>query len=178
MAHKSLTDMAARNVKGKEKPYKLAAGAGLYLQVMPNGNRYWRMKYRYAGKEKLLSIGVYPEVSLKETIPQSPASAVFFLPRRIAARLPSTGIACAWLSKGRANSKDLTWPRIVVGLKKWPPISMLASLKAMAIRPSLRRHWAISRVRYRALSGKRSPDFATILKVTRALGVRLYASAA
>lgn len=66
MAHKSLTDMAARNAKGKEKPYKLAAGAGLYLQVMPNGNRYWRMKYRYAGKEKLLSIGVYPEVSLKE----------------------------------------------------------------------------------------------------------------
>lgn len=66
MAHKSLTDMAARNAKGKQKPYKLAAGAGLYLQVMPNGNRYWRMKYRYAGKEKLLSIGVYPEVTLKE----------------------------------------------------------------------------------------------------------------
>lgn len=66
MAHKSLTDMAARNAKGKEKPYKLAAGAGLYLQVMPNGNRYWRMKYRHAGKEKLLSIGVYPDVTLKE----------------------------------------------------------------------------------------------------------------
>lgn len=66
MAHKSLTDMAARNAKGKEKPYKLAAGAGLYLQVMSNGNRYWRMKYRHAGKEKLLSIGVYPEVTLKE----------------------------------------------------------------------------------------------------------------
>lgn len=66
MAHKSLTDMAARNAKGKEKPYKLAAGAGLYLQVMPNGNRYWRMKYRYGGKEKLLSIGVYPEVTLRE----------------------------------------------------------------------------------------------------------------
>ncbi|WP_313207279.1 integrase arm-type DNA-binding domain-containing protein [Stenotrophomonas sp.] len=66
MATKSLTDMAARNAKGKEKPYKLSAGAGLFLQVMPNGNRYWRMKYRYAGKEKLLSIGVYPEVSLKE----------------------------------------------------------------------------------------------------------------
>ncbi|OBU50990.1 tyrosine-type recombinase/integrase [Stenotrophomonas maltophilia] len=66
MAQKSLTDMAARNAKGKEKPYKLAVGAGLYLQVMPNGNRYWRMKYRHAGKEKLLSIGVYPEVTLKE----------------------------------------------------------------------------------------------------------------
>ncbi len=40
MAHKSLTDMAARNAKGKEKAHKLAAGAALYLQVMPDGNRY------------------------------------------------------------------------------------------------------------------------------------------
>ena len=63
MTRKSLTDMAARNAKGKEKPYKLSAGAGLYLLVMPNGSRYWRMKYTFAGKEKLLSIGVYPEIS-------------------------------------------------------------------------------------------------------------------
>jgi len=46
MAHKSLTDLAARNAKGKEKPYKLAVGAGLYLQVMPSGNRYWRTRGR------------------------------------------------------------------------------------------------------------------------------------
>lgn len=66
MASKTLTDMAARNAKDRDKPYKLAAGAGLYLQVMPNGSRYWRMKYRYGGKERLLSIGVYPEITLKE----------------------------------------------------------------------------------------------------------------
>ncbi|MGR4895385.1 Arm DNA-binding domain-containing protein [Stenotrophomonas sp. LARHCG68] len=66
MGAKQLTDMAARNAKAKDKPYKLAAGAGLYLHVMPNGARYWRMKYRWDGKEKLLAIGVYPEVSLKE----------------------------------------------------------------------------------------------------------------
>ena len=59
MARKSLTDMAARNAKAKEKSYKLSAGSGLYLLVMPNGSRYWRMKYSLAGKEKLLSIGVY-----------------------------------------------------------------------------------------------------------------------
>lgn len=68
MGAKQLTDMAIRNAKGKEKPYKLAAGAGLYLQVMPNGARYWRMKYRVDGKEKLLSVGVYPEISLREAI--------------------------------------------------------------------------------------------------------------
>ncbi|MEX7641935.1 MULTISPECIES: tyrosine-type recombinase/integrase [Stenotrophomonas maltophilia group] len=76
MTRKSLTDMAARNAKGKEKPYKLSAGAGLYLLVMPNGSRYWRMKYTFAGKEKLLSIGVYPEISLKEALEKRDAARV------------------------------------------------------------------------------------------------------
>lgn len=74
MARKSLTDMAARNAKGKEKSYKLSAGSGLYLLVMPNGSRYWRMKYSFAGKEKLLSIGVYPEITLKEAVEQRDAA--------------------------------------------------------------------------------------------------------
>lgn len=52
--------------KGKEKSYKLSDGGGLYLQVEPGGSRYWRMKYRYAGKEKRLSFGVYPAVSLAD----------------------------------------------------------------------------------------------------------------
>ena len=52
--------------KGKEKSYKLSDGGGLYLQVEPNGSRYWRMKYRFAGKEKRLSFGVYPAVSLAD----------------------------------------------------------------------------------------------------------------
>ena len=60
----SLTAVAARNAKPREKSYKLAAGAGLYLEVMPTGARYWRMKYRYAGKEKRLALGGFPEVSL------------------------------------------------------------------------------------------------------------------
>lgn len=48
--------------KPKDKPYKLADGDGLYIEVMPNGARYWRLKYRFAGKEKRLAFGVYPEV--------------------------------------------------------------------------------------------------------------------
>lgn len=47
-------------------PGKLFDGGGLYLDVRKNGSRYWRMKYRYAGRERLLSFGVYPEVSLSE----------------------------------------------------------------------------------------------------------------
>jgi len=50
--------------KPKEKPYKLADGGGLYLLVNPNGAKYWRLKYRVAGKEKLLALGVYPDVTL------------------------------------------------------------------------------------------------------------------
>ncbi|HCS1866698.1 TPA: tyrosine-type recombinase/integrase [Shigella dysenteriae] len=52
--------------KPKEKAYKLADGGGLYLLVKPNGGKYWRLKYRVAGKEKLLALDVYPEVTLAD----------------------------------------------------------------------------------------------------------------
>jgi integrase len=61
-----LSDTACRNAKPKEKPYKLADEKALYLEVMPTGAKYWRMKYRIDGKEKRLAIGVYPDVGLKE----------------------------------------------------------------------------------------------------------------
>ena len=44
--------------KPKDKTYKMADGGGLYLEVSAKGSKYWRMKYRFAGKEKMLSIGV------------------------------------------------------------------------------------------------------------------------
>ncbi|WP_323636983.1 tyrosine-type recombinase/integrase [Pectobacterium polaris] len=52
--------------KPKDKPYKMADGGGLYLLVKTNGSRYWRLKYRIDGKEKLLALGVYPDVSLAD----------------------------------------------------------------------------------------------------------------
>ncbi|HGY3714694.1 TPA: tyrosine-type recombinase/integrase [Citrobacter gillenii] len=52
--------------KPKDKIYKLADGGGLYLQVNVNGSKYWRMKYRFSGKEKKLSFGTYPDVSLAD----------------------------------------------------------------------------------------------------------------
>ena len=61
-----LTDVVIRNAKPNKKPTKLFDGAGLYLEVAPSGGKWWRFKYRFAGKEKRLSLGVYPEVSLKE----------------------------------------------------------------------------------------------------------------
>lgn len=50
--------------KPRDKAFKLSDGGGLYLLINPNGSRYWRLKYRFAGKEKLLAVGVYPEVTL------------------------------------------------------------------------------------------------------------------
>jgi len=62
-----LTDTAIKNAKPKEKPYRLADEKGLYLEVRPTGSKYFRLKYRFDGKEKLLAFGVYPETSLKES---------------------------------------------------------------------------------------------------------------
>ncbi len=61
-----LTDRAVRSAKPKEKPYKLADERGLFLLVNPSGSKYWRLKFRVDGKEKLLSFGTYPDVSLRE----------------------------------------------------------------------------------------------------------------
>jgi integrase len=60
-----LTDNTIRNAKAPEKPVKLYDAGGLFLLVTPSGGKWWRFKYRVEGKEKLLSLGTYPETSLK-----------------------------------------------------------------------------------------------------------------
>lgn len=60
-----LNDTLIRNTKPAAKPIKLSDGDGLYLLIQPRGSRWWRMKYFFKGTEKMLSVGVYPEVSLK-----------------------------------------------------------------------------------------------------------------
>lgn len=61
-----LTDTAVRNAKPREKPYKLADSGALYLLISPGGSKLWRFKYRVDGKEKLLALGAYPEIPLKQ----------------------------------------------------------------------------------------------------------------
>lgn len=61
-----LTDVKAKNANPKGKLYRLYDTAGLYLEVSPAGGKWWRLKYRFGGKEKRLALGVYPEVRLKE----------------------------------------------------------------------------------------------------------------
>jgi integrase len=59
-----LSDVAIRKAKPAAKPYKLADSGGMYLLVNPTGSKLWRWKYRAAGKEKLLALGAYPDISL------------------------------------------------------------------------------------------------------------------
>lgn len=61
-----LTDAKCRTAPPTDKPQRLFDGGGLYLEVAPRGGKWWRLKYRLAGKEKRISLGVYPEVTLKE----------------------------------------------------------------------------------------------------------------
>ncbi len=61
-----LTDIVIKNAKPKDKQYKISDTDGMFLLILPNGGKYFRLKYRVAGKEKLLAIGVYPDISLKE----------------------------------------------------------------------------------------------------------------
>jgi integrase len=61
-----LTSTKIRAAKPQEKPYKLSDSGGLYLLVNPNKSLWWRLKYRFEGREKLLSLGVYPHVSLQQ----------------------------------------------------------------------------------------------------------------
>ena len=64
MARDLLTDIKIRQAKPRQKPYKLHDGAGLYLHIQTNGSKYWRLKFRHSGKERVFAIGVYPEVPL------------------------------------------------------------------------------------------------------------------
>lgn len=61
----SLTDNTIRNAKAPEKPVKLYDAGGLFLLVTPAGGKWWRFKYRLDGKEKLLSLGTYPDTTVK-----------------------------------------------------------------------------------------------------------------
>lgn len=61
-----LNDTTIRKAKPEAKPKKLADGGGLYLLLSPNGSKWWRLKYRFGGKEKLLALGVYPDTGLAD----------------------------------------------------------------------------------------------------------------
>ena len=61
-----ITELSIKQAKPKEKQYKLTDGEGMYLRIYPNGSKYWQLQYWFEGKQKVFSLGVWPDVSLKE----------------------------------------------------------------------------------------------------------------
>ncbi|PHI30184.1 tyrosine-type recombinase/integrase [Budvicia aquatica] len=62
----ALTDIKIRGSKPTDKPYKLTDGEGMHLLIHPNGSKYWRLQYRFDGKQKMMALGVYPEIKLAD----------------------------------------------------------------------------------------------------------------
>ena len=62
----ALSDLKVRSAKPEAKAYKLSDGDGMVLLVHPNGSKYWRLRYCFGGKEKMLALGKYPEVKLPD----------------------------------------------------------------------------------------------------------------
>lgn len=62
----TLDDSGLSALQPKDRPYKVSAGAGLFLEVNPHGSKLWRLKYRFGGKENKLALGAFPAVSLEQ----------------------------------------------------------------------------------------------------------------
>jgi len=69
-----LNDTGCRKAKPEAKPHKLSDGGGLFLLVTPNGSKWWRFRYRFEGREQMLSLGTYPDISLKVARHQKPCT--------------------------------------------------------------------------------------------------------
>src|SRR5262249_6387242 len=120
----SLQDTTIRNAKPRTKPYKLSDGEGLFLVVVPSGSKYWRLRYFFGGKEKLLALGVYPHISLAEARERraqarkllahgtDPGEAKKEAKRQVAHKATSTfeAVAKEWLAK-----KDAEWTPRPIG---------------------------------------------------------------
>lgn len=138
-----LSDRACKTAGIKGKPYKLSDGAGLYLLVKPNGNKHWRLKYSFLGKEKLLAIGPYPLVSLAEARDARDAAKKLLLKgtdpvkhkdhiRRIQIRDAKNTfqvIALEWYE----NRKHLWTPRYAEEIKKRLEVNIFPAIGGIAI---------------------------------------------
>jgi len=151
----SLNDRACKNAKPRETSYRMSDGLGLYLEVMPNGSKYWRCKYRFGGKEKRLAFGVYPIVSLKgardkrDAARKLIANGVDPSATKRATKIAQTGadsfeaIAREWLeqteAKRVATTNDTIKSRVEADLLPWLGKRPINDIKAPELLATLRR---------------------------------------
>jgi integrase len=122
-----LSDTAVRNAKPKDKSYTLGDGEGMYLEVMPNGTKFWRMAYRQPnGKNNRLTFGKYPIVTLAEARTRRLAAT--------AAQHTFEGVARAWLAKTAPSRAATTQQKNTAWLEA-NVFPVIGSLPISTIRP-------------------------------------------
>lgn len=171
----ALTDTAIRKARPGEKPYKLADEKGLFLLVgIKPGALYWRLKYRFAGKEKLLALGVYPEVPLKVARQKrddarrlldagkdpSETRRVEKIARKVAADASFEIVAREWHEKKRGEWLDTYAAKVLTSLEQdlFPalghrPVSEISAAEILAVLRKVEARGALEtlkRVRQRA----------------------------
>jgi len=152
-----LSDVAVRNAKPAEKAVRLFDEKGLYLEIAPNGGKWWRFKYRYLSKEKRLSLGTYPDVSLKDArkrrdearkllesgVDPSENRKATKRAARMAAGNSFEVVAKEWFDKhmaGRSEShKERTWNRLEADIFPWLGKRPVGDIEASEILECLRR---------------------------------------
>ncbi len=153
----SLSNTAIRNAKPSEKSRKMFDGRGLYLEISPSGGKWWRLKYRFDGKDKRISLGTYPDVSLKDARERREAArrqiANQLDPSELrklekAARVESVSnsfevVACEWFAKHEPNWSTGHADRVISRLKRdvfpWIGSKPIAEITAPLVLDTLRR---------------------------------------
>lgn len=127
-----LTDLEIKNAAPRDKQYKLADGGGLFLLVHPNGSKYWRLKYRLNGKEKLLALGVYPDTkapqarkkaqaakeAVREGVDPSRQRKVEKRQKVLAQERSFKAVALAWHSRAKPKWSDVHAGRVLDTLER------------------------------------------------------------
>jgi integrase len=117
---RTVSDVALRAAKPAEKPYKIAVGNGLYMEVTPTGSKLWRWKYRLDGKENRFALGAYPRLSLKEAREKVEAARNLVQ----AGRHPATQKRLDQLQSTHGNTHTLeTAAREWLALKSWEDVT-------------------------------------------------------
>lgn len=153
----ALTDAKIRTLKPKKDPYKVSDEKGLYLLISPNGSKHWKLKYRYNGKEKKLSYGAYPEVTLMEARQKRDESrnlhsqkidpSLYIKERQLAQKLGEENsfelIALEWHAKNLSKWTPTHADRILTRFKKdifpWLGKRSISSIKAPELLRALER---------------------------------------
>jgi len=153
----SLSDTAVRSAKRADKTVRLFDERGLYLEVAPSGGKWWRFKYRFRGKEKRVSLGTYPDVTLKEARTRreearklleagvDPGEHRKAVKRAelLSADVTFERVARTWFDKHMADRsdshKERTWNRLVADIFPWLGSRPVNEIKAPEILECLRR---------------------------------------